>query len=83
MNESNLLESALSEYRGLLKPIRGKHSKRLHSHRLAHDLSHAHDWTDEGARTIVSLANHYGTFVLRNALALAIVLNKEDGDLRF
>ena len=35
------------------------------------------------ARAIVSLANDYGAFMLRNALALAVVLDKEDGDLGF
>jgi hypothetical protein len=83
MNETKLLKSAVSEYRGLFKPASGEHLKRLDTHRLARDLSRAHDWTEQGAHAIVSLANDYGSFMLRNALALAIVLEKEDGNLRF
>jgi hypothetical protein len=83
MNETKLLESAVSEYRGIVKRTSGKRLTRLDTHRLARDLSSAHDWTDQGAHTIVSLANDYGAFMLRNALALAIALNKEDGDRRF
>jgi len=83
MNESKLLQSAVSEYKGLLAPAGGKELTRLDTYRLARDLSSAHDWTDQAAHAIVSLANDYGAFMLRNALALAIALNKEDGDLRF
>ena len=34
-------------------------------------------------RALVSLANDYGAFMLRNALALAVVLEKEDGEIGF
>ncbi len=37
------------------------------------------DWTPEGANTVVTLAKEYGTFILRNALALALALKIEDG----
>jgi hypothetical protein len=39
------------------------------------------DWTPDGAEAIVSLATNYGSFVLRNALALSIALKIEDGKL--
>ena len=39
-----------------------------------------HDWTQEGAKTLVELARRYGTFILRNALALAVAMRIEDGD---
>jgi hypothetical protein len=39
------------------------------------------DWTPNGAEAIVDLATNYGSFVLRNALALSIALNIEDGRL--
>jgi hypothetical protein len=83
MMEAALLESTVYEYRGLLELVRGKAANRLDGDALIQDLSNAHDWTDAGARAIVSLANDYGTFMLRNALALAIALDKEDGDLGF
>lgn len=39
------------------------------------------DWTPEGAATIIGLAKAYGSSILRNALALAIVLDIEDGEV--
>jgi hypothetical protein len=39
------------------------------------------DWTPNGAEAVVDLATNYGSFVLRNALALSIALNIEDGKL--
>jgi hypothetical protein len=39
------------------------------------------DWTPNGAEAIVDLATNYGSFVLRNALALSLALNIEDGKL--
>jgi len=38
-------------------------------------------WTAEGARHVTELARQYGVFVLRNAVALAIALDIEDGEL--
>ena len=38
------------------------------------------DWTYNGAETLVYLAERYGSFMLRNALALSLALNIEDGD---
>lgn len=38
------------------------------------------DWTTRGAAAIEFLARHYGSFVLSNALALAVALGIEDGD---
>jgi len=46
-------------------------------------LAQDHDWSHEGARAIIDLANNYGSFMLKNALALSIVLGKEDGDLGY
>ena len=40
-------------------------------------------WTEEGAGQIVCLARQYGVFMLRNALAVAIALDVEDGDLGY
>jgi len=42
-------------------------------------LVHDADWTVDGAREIVLLAQSYGTSILRNALALAAAMNIEDG----
>jgi hypothetical protein len=81
MIEAELLKLTVSEYKAamLLRTAEGS----LDPNCLVENLSSAHGWTQEGARAIVSLANQYGVFMLRNALAIAIVLCKEDGDLGF
>jgi hypothetical protein len=38
------------------------------------------DWTPQGAAIVVHLAQTHGTFLLRNALALAHALGIEDGE---
>ena len=84
MSETEFLESAVSEYRPLLDPAWDKKDVgRVDTELLISQLTCEHDWTDRGARASVSLATEYGTFMLRNALALAIILDKEDGDLGF
>lgn len=47
--------------------------------RIRTDLQ-AHAWTPEGAAELVHLVQEFGFFVLRNAAALAIALNVQDGD---
>jgi hypothetical protein len=83
MTEIELLGSAVHEYRGLLASSVVDGTETVDMNRLVPHLSRAHDWTEEGARAIVTLANEYGVFMLRNALALALALGKEDGDLGF
>jgi hypothetical protein len=41
------------------------------------------EWTQEGAAHVAALARDYGAFVLRNALALALSLGIEDGELGY
>jgi len=82
MNERRLLKSTVCEYESLLHSLE-QDSGQLNADRLVEHLSHSHDWTRRGAEEIVWLANAYGAFMLRNALALAIALKKEDGDLRY
>lgn len=43
-------------------------------------LTRDSQWTARGAQTLVQLAQSYGAFVLRNALALAEAMKTEDGD---
>jgi hypothetical protein len=47
---------------------------------LKEQLVQEADWTYRGAETLVHLAERYGSSVLRNALALSLVLGIEDGD---
>lgn len=83
IDQPALLQSAISEYDSTVNSASGKSAIRVNPEQLARTLCKSHDWTDRGARAIVNLANEYGAFMLRNALALAIVLDKEDGDLEF
>lgn len=39
-----------------------------------------HAWSETHALTVVNLVREYGGFVLRNAAALAIAFEYEDGD---
>jgi hypothetical protein len=41
------------------------------------------EWTPQAAEHLLKLANDYGSFMLRNALAIATALNVEDGGLGF
>ena len=41
------------------------------------------DWNISAAREILRLVEDYGAFMLRNALAIAVVLGKEDGAAGF
>ncbi len=83
MNETELLETTVSDYRSILEAYRGRSIGQLGIDHIVSDLSSKHDWTYRGAQAIVSLAKEYGAFMLRNALALAIVLEQEDGNLGF
>jgi len=83
MNETELLESTVSEYRNLIEPAKLEKDGKLDIDRIVSNLSKEHDWTHQGAHAIVYLANEYGSFMLRNALALSIILGKEDGNMGF
>ncbi|WP_146455465.1 hypothetical protein [Rubripirellula tenax] len=45
-------------------------------------LIDVHDWTPDAAHALVKMAKQYGWFFLRNATALAIACDQEDGDMR-
>ena len=83
MTEIELLGPAVREYRGLLTTSEVEGTKTVDMGRLVQHLSQTHDWTEEGARVIVTLATEYGAFMLRNALALALALGKDDGNLGY
>jgi hypothetical protein len=64
-----------SEYAAIVAEVRDPDDDGALTRALVSDAA----WTDGGAREIVSLARRYGTFGLRNALALAEALGIEDG----
>jgi hypothetical protein len=51
--------------------------------RLVRSLVAQHDWTESAAEHLLALATGCGTFMLRNALALAQALEIEDGESGF
>ena len=50
---------------------------------LEQRLTSGADWTPQAAKHLVQLANDYGSFMLRNALAISSALGIEDGCLGF
>jgi hypothetical protein len=80
MKEGEYVDSLVNEYAALLT---GRFSddpqiRVLDDVAIEKVLTSA-DWTGSGARELVNLVDEYGAFILRNALALAVVLGKEDG----
>lgn len=51
--------------------------------RLQVELVRTAEWTDAAASHLIDLARNYGSFMLRNALALAVAAEIEDGELGF
>jgi hypothetical protein len=72
------LRPFIEEYRAILMP-EGKLP--IYSLDDVVDALEEHaGWTATGAETLVQHAQHYGWFVLRNAAAIAIALDIEDGE---
>jgi len=85
IQECDYLESLISEYQEILEQCEqvivepGDENLKLYTDALC-SLA---DWTERGANEILRLATDYGAFMLRNALAIAVVLGREDGELGF
>ena len=83
IREMDRLQHAISEY-GALVDTAGDGARPGRSdpnwRRLEELLADAADWTPRGAATVLYLAREYGSFVLRNALGLAVALRVEDGE---
>ena len=83
MDEGVLLKSTIAEYERLVQGVGSQEAAQMRDAHIANRLSLSCDWTERGAEVIVGLTRDYGAFMLRNALALAIVLGREDGRLGF
>jgi hypothetical protein len=84
MREGEYVESLISEYENVLgkrelKDAQGGYDESA----IIKELSVAADWSVSGASELLRLVGSYGAFMLRNALAIAVVLSKEDGSERF
>lgn len=84
MREGEYVESLISEYETVLgnrdlKDAQGGYDESG----MVKELSGAADWSVYGASALLRLVDNYGAFMLRNALAIAVVLGKEDGSEGF
>ena len=50
---------------------------------LSSILIHDAEWTPQAAAHLLELAQAYGAFMLRNAFAISLAINMEDGELGF
>ena len=82
MIEYSNLELLCEEYKTLVE----ESSKRSKVSGLNDSLSELEDmlvckadWTKPAANELINMVEHYGVFMLRNALALAIALDYPDG----
>lgn len=85
IREGAYLESLIGEYGGFLLRGAGAEScvDKDKTSLIAEALCRSADWSEQGASEVIHLARDYGAFMLRNALAVALVLGKEDGELGF
>lgn len=85
MNASEDIANLVEEYKSILEP-----ATTLAAGRMSHDpdkveelLVAEGEWTSTAAGHLLRLSKDYGAFMLRNALALALALEIEDGSLGF
>lgn len=73
------------EYHSLLKQSKTRMQERAKfiDNEIKELLISEGDWSPSAAEHLLDLATRYGSFMLRNALALSIALKIEDGELGF
>jgi hypothetical protein len=75
------LQGLVDEYRTILAPImRAKRKRRATWDDVMDALEKEADWTSRGSTAMATLVQQYGWFILRNAAAIAIVMDIEDGE---
>ena len=80
--EIDRLQCTLEEYETLVGVVAHEPHAQMDEtgwRRLGRMLSDEAEWTSHGAEEVLFLARQYGSFMLRNALALALALGIEDG----
>jgi len=70
-----------SEYQSYVAEVTDKNND-IDWDKLIELLCISGDWTRQGAEILVTIVQDYGSFILKNALALALATNIEDGKLR-
>ncbi len=84
MSEGEYVDSLIDDYETLLTQTLLKNSRgEYNESEILKELVVSADWSLFAAREILRLVENYGAFMLRNALAIAVVLAKEDGSEGF
>ena len=84
MREGEYVDSLIGEYQIILARKSPKNSNSEYDEsEILKELVVSADWSISAARQILRLVEDYGAFMLRNALAIAVVLGKEDGAAGF
>jgi hypothetical protein len=78
---SDTLNLTIQEYTDMFSLPKGTQS--IDWKLIEAKLHNEMEWTNEGAEQLAALVRDYGAFILRNALALAISLGIEDGELGY
>ncbi|WP_437230166.1 hypothetical protein SH661x_001816 [Planctomicrobium sp. SH661] len=73
----------VDEYENLVSVHDGRESGEPNWEAIARELESDCEWTADGAAALCMLAERYGAFMLRSALALATALEIEDGSEGF
>jgi hypothetical protein len=82
--QNHNLQGLIDEYSDIIEPMmKGKRQRRVTWDDIIDALRDEADWTDGGATVLVELVQQYGWFMLRNAAAIAIVMDIEDGEAGF
>ncbi|MDA8100615.1 MAG: hypothetical protein M0042_13440 [Nitrospiraceae bacterium] len=85
MNTPDSITNLVEEYKTILKPavkISADYIN-LDSDKIEDLLVAEGEWTPSAAEHLLRLSKDYGSFMLRNALALSLALEIEDGALGF
>jgi hypothetical protein len=80
--ETTSVDGLVEEYRTLCYPYFDARAD-IPWNRIERCLARGGEWTPSGAKHITNLARQYGSFMLRNALALAVAAGVEDSELGF
>ena len=84
MKTSAYVDALTEEYTVLLPEAgRGTDGEGVDSQALVGRLVADGEWQWAGAEHLVNLAEENGVFMLRNALALAVAMGKDDGSLGY
>ncbi len=85
MNSVNEIEGLTEEYRALL--ALSKNDISAGSKNTIEDIRKRlvkdGEWSHRASEHLIDLAINYGSFMLRNALAISLALEFEDGELGF